>query len=220
MRIVVVTARRELGDLERALARHVLERVEPRAAIERIALGACDLVLVDAGDGAAELCERIRAAHRAIPVLAVTPEGDVAARVRVLEQGADDAVARPWAPSQMAARVDALGRRAALVPADPERIEQDGCAIDLARATCRRDGRDAALTALEVQIVRWLSRHRGRAVGRAELLEHVWGVAPTLSTRAVDVAISALRKKIERDPERPRLIVSVRGVGYSWGDLT
>jgi DNA-binding response OmpR family regulator len=67
-------------------------------------------------------------------------------------------------------------------------------------------------------MLRWLHRHAGRAVTRAELLEHVFGQRGDLQTRAVDMAIAVLRKKVEQDPARPRIIVSVKGAGYAWGD--
>jgi DNA-binding response OmpR family regulator len=225
MKILVLTRRAAAAPALAAAVshRHTLEPVEPERFLARLGSGGCDLVIVDL-DGAGaedEWCAKIRAAHRALPVLALTREGDVAARVRALEHGADDALSRPGAPSQIAARVDALGRRAALAPAEPERIEADGATIDLGRAVCERDGRTVRLTAREVELVRWLVRHAGRPVARAALLEHVWGVAPTIETRAVDVAVAELRKKLERDPARPALVVSVRGLGYAWRpDLT
>jgi len=209
----------ELGAVAAALRAHELEAVQADALLARLARGGCDLALLQGAH--TELVERVRAAHRALPLLVLAPGDDVAARVRALESGADDCLPAPFAASQLAARVGALGRRAALVPAEPEAVEADGCVIDLARASAARGTAAERLTAREVAILRWLLRHRGRPVSRAELLEHVWGVAPTVETRAVDVAILGLRRKIERDAAAPRLVVSVRGLGYAWGpDLT
>src|SRR5438094_450438 len=73
------------------------------------------------------------------------------------------------------------------------------------------------LTAREVGVVRWLYRHHGWTVSRAELLEHIWHARPDMETRTVDMTIAHLRQKIERDPGKPAIIVSVKGVGYSWG---
>ncbi len=215
--MLVASAGPELSRrLERVLpARHVIEAVAPAKLMDRLARGGCDLVIVDGGDG--ELCARVRAAHRALPLLAVTEADDVEARVRALEAGADDCLAEPWAGSQMAARVGALGRRAALVPEEPEQIEADGCVIDLPAARITRSGRSQRLSPREVELLRWLMRHSGRAISREELLEQVWQVAPGLETRRVDVAVAALRKKLERDPASPVLLVSVRGLGYAWG---
>ena len=72
------------------------------------------------------------------------------------------------------------------------------------------------LTAREVGILRWLHRHRNRSVTRAELLEQVWGTLGTLQTRTVDMTIAKLRQKIERDPSKPGIIMTVTGVGYAW----
>ena len=74
------------------------------------------------------------------------------------------------------------------------------------------------MTPREVEIIRWLHRHRARAVSRAELLEEVWGLPADLRTRTVDMTVAKLRQKIERDPTRPRIIVTTTGIGYGWGE--
>ena len=145
------------------------------------------------------------------PVIVFTEPGDVAARIRALEAGADDVFDATFAPSQMVARVGSVARRAA-----PDAIEADGCSLDLAGHTATREGRRAPLTAREVEIVRYLHRNRARVVARTELLENVWGVSPDNTTRSVDVAISALRAKIERDPRSPTIVGSVKNAGYKW----
>jgi two-component system OmpR family response regulator len=167
--------------------------------------------------GSAELAAKLRRARPTAAIVAVTKVGDVPARIRALEAGADDAFDPSFAPSQMMARVGAVGRRAALTPPATERVELDGCAIDLSAAIATRDGQATPLTPREVEIVRWLAGHAGHVVSRGELLQHVWRVAPASTTRAVDVAIAALRAKLERDPAQPTMIVSVRGAGYRWG---
>jgi DNA-binding response OmpR family regulator len=145
------------------------------------------------------------------PVIVFTKPGDVAARIRALEAGAEDALDAGFAPSQMMARVGAVARRAA-----PDAVEADGCTLDLGGHTATRDGQSMPLTAREVDVVRYLHRNRARVVPRAELLENVWGVSPDVTTRSVDVAISALRSKIERDPRAPTIIGSVKNAGYRW----
>jgi two-component system alkaline phosphatase synthesis response regulator PhoP len=145
------------------------------------------------------------------PVIVCTEPGDVAARIRALELGADDVFDAGFAPSQMVARVGAVARRAA-----PERIVADGCTVDLAAHTASRHGKSVDLTAREVDIIRWLYQHKNRIVSRTELLEHVWGVSPDNTTRAVDVAVSALRAKLEHDPRSPTIIRSKKGAGYRW----
>jgi DNA-binding response OmpR family regulator len=175
-----------------------------------------DLALV----GSPEIAERLRRERPYDAIIVVTKLGDVPARVRALEVGADDAFDAGFPPSQMVARVGAAGRRAMAVPRDPERFTIDGCTIDLSASLALRDGASIPLTTREVDLVRYLARHAGHVVSRAELLQNVWRVAAGNETRAVDVAIAELRKKLERDPADPQIIVSIRGAGYRWGMLT
>lgn len=183
-------------------------------AIERGALGATsvfDLALV----GTPEAAEKLRRARPAAAIIVVTRIGDVPSRVRALESGADDAFDGSFPPAQIAARVGAVGRRAAMTPPPVDRVVTDGCVIDLSVGLATRDGAEVWLTAREVEIVRWLASHAGHVVTRGELLQHVWRVSAASETRAVDVAIAELRKKLG-----PGTIVSIRGVGYRWGELT
>lgn len=177
-----------------------------------------ELVVV-AGAAAANACALLRARDAALPIVILAASGLVEDRVAGLRAGADDCVDVPYHASQMVARVDALARRARLVPKLPELVEADGCLFDLSRCAAIRDGKITAIAPREAQLIRWLHRHRDRAVPRTEILEHVFGVAPTVESRSVDMAIATLRKKIERDPERPAIIVSVKGLGYAWGHV-
>jgi DNA-binding response OmpR family regulator len=216
---IVVTDAKLAERIARTLpARHTIEVVAAVELLPRLVAGGCELLIIaDDGGAGAALGARVRAQSPALPILVVTAADDVAARVAALSAGADDSLSEPWAASQMLARVSSLGRRAALVPADAERVTADGCELDLGAGRATRGEQVTALSGREVAICRWLLRHAGRAVSRAELLEQVFGVAPGAHTRSVDVAIAVLRRKIERDPARPRLIVSVRGLGYAWG---
>jgi DNA-binding response OmpR family regulator len=177
-------------------------------AVERGVLSAAstfDLALV----GTPEAAEKLRRARPIAAIIVVTTIGDIPARVRALEAGADDAFDGSFPPAQIAARVGAVGRRAAMTPPAAEQIAIAGCVIDLSAAVARRDGETIALTAREVEIVRWLARHAGHVVSRGELLQHVWRVSAANETRAVDVAIAALRAKLGPDS-----IATVRGAGY------
>jgi len=211
MRVLIDVANGRVKDeLLEVLVRagHVVERGTASVSAARF-----DVVVV----GSVELAERLHRQRPAQAVIVFTRVGDVEARIRALQVGAADAVDASFAPSQVAVRVGAAGRRAALIPSDPERVEIDGCTFDLAAATAERDGRVIGLTRKELELVRWLSRHAGRVVPRAELLEQVWQVSPTNETRAVDVAIAGLRAKVERDAAAPAIIVSIKGAGYRWG---
>lgn len=175
------------------------------------------VVLAGEVDSTVALCRRIRARDPALPILILTAAGMVDDRVAGLRAGADDCVEVPFAGSQMIARVDALGRRAALLPPLPEILEADGCLFDLSRCVAVRAGTEVALSPREAALVRYLHRHRARAVPREDILAHVFGVSPHIESRSVDVAIGTLRKKIERVPEDPQIIVAIKGIGYAWG---
>ena len=162
-----------------------------------------------------EVCRRLRAARPGTPILMLTARGSEDDKVRGLMEGADDYVTKPFSARELLARVRVLGRRA---PAGEslDEVTLAGVHIDLARMVVEREGTRVSLTPREVGIVRWLYRHKERVVSRAELLEQVFGQRGDLQTRAVDMAIAVLRKKLEIDPARPTVIVSVKGAGYAW----
>jgi DNA-binding response OmpR family regulator len=164
-----------------------------------------------------EVCHRVRQARPGLPILMLTARGAEEDKVRGLTTGADDYMTKPFGARELLARVDALGRRAKAAPAEPEIVELDGCEFDLGRCEAQRGKHSIALTPREAGILRWLYRHRARAISRDELLEQVWALKPGTETRTVDMTISNLRQKIERDPAQPQIIVSVKGIGYAWG---
>jgi len=179
-----------------------------------------DLVLLDImlpRLGGIEVCRRLRLERPGLPILMLTAKGSEEDKVRGLSTGADDYVTKPFGARELLARVEALGRRVKAAPVEPEILEADGCRFDLGRCEAQRGGRTVSLTPREVGILRWLYRHRARAVSRAELLEQVWGLRADTETRTVDVTIANLRHKIERNPSEPRIVVCVKGVGYAWG---
>ncbi len=177
-----------------------------------------DLVLLDLMlprlDGM-EVCRRLRAARPGTPILMLTARGSEDDKVRGLMEGADDYVTKPFSARELLARVRVLGRRA---PAGEslDEIQVEGALIDLARLVVVRGEARTSLTPREVGIVRWLYRHQDRVVSRAELLGQVFGQRGDLQTRAVDMAIAVLRKKLEIDPGKPTVIVSIKGAGYAW----
>ncbi|NQU10787.1 response regulator transcription factor [bacterium] len=164
-----------------------------------------------------EVCHRVRQARPGLPILMLTARGAEEDKVRGLGVGADDYVTKPFGARELLARIDALARRAKAAPAEPEVLEADGCRFDLGRCEGRRGSKTMSLTPREAGILRWLWRHKARAVSREELLEQIWALRANTETRTVDVTICHLRQKIERDPAEPKIIVSVKGVGYAWG---
>ena len=181
---------------------------------ERFDLVVLDLMLPRL-DGI-EVCRRLRAARPGMPILMLTARGSEDDKVRGLVEGADDYVTKPFSARELLARVRALGRRSPVGESIDE-VRVGDAVIDLARMAVVRGDQCIPLTPREVGIVRWLHRHKDRVVSRAELLEHVFGQRGDLQTRAVDMAIAVLRKKLEADPATPTVIVSVKGAGYAWG---
>ena len=224
MRILIVEDERSLREaLVDLLAKRgftVETAADGLTAAERGAHSDIDFVLLDLAlprlDGV-EVCRRLRMARPALPILILTARGSEDERVKGLTAGADDYLTKPFGTNELLARIEALRRRASIAPTDAERIEIDGCLLDLGRCQARRNGAAIALTPREVGILRWLHRHRTRAVSRAELLQTVWGASDEIETRTVDMTIANLRQKIEREPAEPRIVVTVKGAGYAWG---
>jgi len=222
VRVLVVedepSLREGIGDLLRGDG-HTVTAVGDGVAGVEAGLGELfDLVVLDLMlprlDGM-EVCRRLRSARPGLPILMLTARGSEDDKVRGLGEGADDYVTKPFSARELLARVRALGRRAPTTESLDE-VQVDGTVIDLARMVVVRGDQRTTLTPREVGIVRWLFRHQDRIVTRAELLEQVFGQRGDLQTRAVDMAIAVLRKKLERDPAKPELIVSVKGAGYAW----
>ena len=226
MRILIVederTLREGLTDLLVAAGHDVVAHEGGRSAADCGTREAFDLVLLDLMlpdlDGV-EVCRRLRRARPSLPILILTARGSEDDKVAGLEAGADDYLTKQFAVRELLARIKALGRRATTVPADPEILETDGCVIDLGRLEADRNGETVSLTPREAGILRWIHRHRARAVSRSELLERIWGTSGELQTRTVDMTIANLRQKIERDPTDPRIVLTVKGAGYAWGEL-
>jgi DNA-binding response OmpR family regulator len=224
MRVLIVeddvALRHGLADLL-AGSDHAVETAGDGATgLQRATAEPFDLLLLDLTlpslDGI-DICRRVRLARPSLPIIVLTARGSEDEKVRGLEAGADDYVTKPFGARELLARVEALARRSAAVPREPEILDVDGCRIDLGRLHATRNGTPVPLTPREAGILRWLYRHRSRAVARNELLGQVWGASEELETRTVDMTIANLRQKIEADPATPRIIVTVKGAGYAWG---
>lgn len=190
------------------------------AAVETARRIRPDLILLDLMlpklDGI-EVC-RILRQEMTVPILMLTARDDEFDRVLGLELGADDYITKPFSMRELMARVKAHLRRERLLHAEAaaaqEVLTYANLALDLPRREVRLDGRPIALTPKEFDLLAYLVQHRGRALTRDTLLEHVWGWDYPGGTRTVDVHIHGLRDKIETDPAHPVRIVTVRGAGY------
>jgi two-component system OmpR family response regulator len=168
-------------------------------------------VMLPRRDGLA-VCAGLRERGCWAPVLMVTARGEIPDRVRGLDAGADDYLPKPFAFDELLARLRALLRRA---PAErPARLEAGDLVVDPATRAVTRAGTPVELTAREFAVLEYLARHRGEAITRTRLLEHVWDENYEGSTNVVDVYIGYLRKKLEAPFEGP-LIRTLRGVGWT-----
>jgi len=164
-----------------------------------------------------EVCKKIRERGIAIPILMLTAaKTDETDKVTGLELGADDYVTKPFGMRELMARVKALLRRGAAVPKS-KTFSLGDVVVDLGRREVLKAGRPVHLTALEFDVLRLLIERRGEVVTRDEMLDAVWNET-VVAPRSIDPHIVHLRRKIEDDPAQPRLIVSVRSVGYKLGD--
>jgi two-component system OmpR family response regulator len=169
-------------------------------------------VMMPGGMDGLEVLRRIRDKSR-IPVLMLTARGDEADRVVGLELGADDYVPKPFSPRELLARLRAVLRRSQ-PEATSERIAIGGVEVDVASRTARVSGELIDLTGLELDLLVALMRRAGRVVPREALLSEAGREDVVVSERTVDVHVSHLRKKLGDDPKSPKLIRTVRGVGY------
>ena len=186
-------------------------------ALEAFRSSRPDLVLLDVmlpGRDGIEVCRQIRA-ESGVPIVMLTAKTDTVDVVLGLESGADDYVVKPFKPKELVARVRARLRRTD-DPA-PEVLEIGDLSIDVAGHAVRRDGQVIGLTPLEFDLLVALARKPWQVFTREVLLEQVWGYRHAADTRLVNVHVQRLRSKVERDPERPEIVVTVRGVGYKAG---
>ncbi len=172
-----------------------------------------DLVLLDLMLPILDGVSMLRALRRQsrVPVIMLTARTEEADRVRGLELGADDYVGKPFSPRELVARVKAVLRRT-----DPptEHLAAGGVEIDVAAHRCYVDGRERELTLTEFGLLQALMERPGQVLTREMLLEKVWGYDYYGDARTVDVHVRHLREKVEAEPSHPRLIATVRGVGY------
>ena len=176
-----------------------------------------DVVLLDVmlpGIDGLEVCRRIRA-DSGVPIVMLTAKTDTVDVVLGLESGADDYVVKPFKPQELIARVRARLRRGD--DPEPERLQIGDLTIDVAGHSVKRDGEPLSLTPLEFDLLVALARKPWQVFTREVLLEQVWGYRHAGDTRLVNVHVQRLRSKVEKDPERPEVVVTVRGVGYKAG---
>jgi len=178
--------------------------------------GSFDLIILDIAlpnRSGFEVCRDLRQAGLATPILMLTARTQNLDKVLGLKLGADDYVTKPFSASELLARIEAVLRRAPLHTSQVVH-EFGGLRVDLRRTEVTLNGQIVRLTAREFQLLRYLVERPRTTVSRTELLRAVWGYDTDSFTRTVDVHVSGLRKKLEKDPVSPQIIVTVPGFGY------
>lgn len=172
-----------------------------------------DLALVDItlaeGNGFA-VCAYARG--KGVPVIFLTASGDELSTVTGLDMGADDYIAKPFRPKELVSRIRSVLRRAS---GSHSEIELCGLRVDTGKGLVFRGERQIFLSALEYRLFMFFLNHRGQILTREQLLDEIWDSAGEyVSDNTLTVYIKRLREKLEEDPQKPRLILTVRGIGY------
>jgi two-component system KDP operon response regulator KdpE len=181
-----------------------------------------ELVLLDLGlpdrDGI-ELAKRLRAFTQ-VPILVLSARGREADKVEALDAGADDYLTKPFGVPELLARMRVALRHAARAAGDPPvaLLEVGALRIDFARREVALSGREVRLTPIEWKLIALLAKHAGQVVTHRRILSEVWGPGAGHQTHTVRVHMAALRRKLEPDPARPRLLVTEPAVGYRLRD--
>jgi DNA-binding response OmpR family regulator len=179
-----------------------------------------DVVVLDLmlpGMDGLEVCRALRADDRtgALPIVMLTARGEEGERIRGLDLGADDYIAKPFSPNELVARIRAVARRSRRLAQTDAPLRFRTIEVDLVRHTVSNEGEHVALTAKEFLLLRYLLEHRGRVLSRDRLLGDVWGYQYTGGTRTVDVHIRRLRQKL---PPLVDGLVTVKQFGYKLAD--
>jgi len=209
--------RTALADALAAEGYRILAAADGQAGLDRALVEKPDLILLDLMmprlDGFA-LCEELRRLGHAVPVLMLTAKGQIEDRVKGLDAGADDYLVKPFSTEELLARVRALLRRSQKALKALRTLSLGDVRLDFAQQQAWRGRKALHLTAKEFAVLRLLAEAEGEAVSRDRFLDAVWGYTAFPTTRTVDMHIATLRGKIEKNPEKPRFIHTVHGVGY------
>lgn len=162
-----------------------------------------------------QVCKEVRKNYTT-PIIMLTAKGDVIDRIQALELGADDYVVKPFSPRELEARIKAVLRRIVNESSKQSLIKVDTLNIDTGKRQVLRGDQKIKLTEMEFNLLELLASNPGKAYSRSEILHQVWGyrINQYSDTRVVDVHVSRLRSKLEKDPSDPELILTARGTGY------
>ncbi len=184
-------------------------------ALEKLEINTYDLLILDLMlpnvDGW-EVLRQLRQDASSIPVLVLTAKGDVEDKVRVLDLGADDYLTKPFAFSELTARIRALLRRGNKT--DPPLLTIDTLVLNPATRAAERNGKPIALTAREYALLEYFMRNQGKVLSKTQILEHVWDYNYEGLSNIVETYVKYLRKKLQTNHHDKELIYTLRGLGY------
>ena len=197
----------------------VLAVADGRSAIDRASTERFDVLLLDVGLGpdspdGYEVCRELRSRRNVVAIIMLTARDGEADAVLGLEAGADDYIVKPFRPVELRSRIKAVLRRAGPRALGSEVLAVGPVTLDLGRREVRRDGESVALTFSEFELLHALMLEPEMLKSRQELLKAIWGDATYRDPRAIDVHVRHLREKLEITPEKPELLLTVRGSGY------
>ncbi len=197
----------------------VLTAMDGSEGLKRALVDSPDLVVLDVmmpKMSGLDVCKQLKAKRPSIPIIMLTARGQEVDKVVGLELGADDYVTKPFSIRELLARVKAVLRRARTLPQDQDRYSFQDVEVNLRTYQVLRKGKPVGFSAKEFELLKYFLCHRGETLDRERLLEDVWGYDNYPTTRTVDAHIVHLRQKLELNPEKPRLILTVHGVGYKF----
>jgi two-component system alkaline phosphatase synthesis response regulator PhoP len=179
-----------------------------------------DLVVLDLGLPKLDGLEVARELRREsdVPIIMLTARVDESDRLRGFEIGADDYLTKPFSPRELVARVSTVLRRARYDPGRSSRFDVADLSVDSSKLRVDRRGSAIDLTATEFHLLAALARHPGRVFTRAQLLDAVRGTEVESFERAIDAHVKNIRRKLERDPHRPKYVLTVYGIGYKFAE--
>ncbi len=212
------TARATLTDRLEKSGYAVTSAADGREGLRRLYDTHPDVVLLDVvmpGIDGWKTLELIRDVSE-VPVIMLTSRDTELERVRGLRGGADDYVGKPFSPSELTARIEAVLRRAHEKEPAKERFDDEIVSIDFAARAVTVRGEHVSLTPLEFRLLAVLTEHAGQVLSRQQLIDLVWGQNYSSSGDPVKIYIGYLRRKIEREPAKPELVETVRGFGYRY----
>jgi two-component system OmpR family response regulator len=223
-KILVVDDERKIVDIVKAYLEregyHIIVAYEGKSALERAKSESPDLIVLDLmlpEISGWDICRTLRK-ESDIPIIMLTARDETTDKIVGLELGADDYVTKPFDPKELVSRVKAVLRRTSGRAMPKTTLSIGDLAIDIDKHLVRRGSKPVELTPIEFELLKVLAEHPGRVYSRMQLLDMVQGDAYEGYERTVDSHIKNLRRKIEPDPDRPKYIVTVYGVGYKLGE--